>query len=111
MLAFLQELSDKELLFILTSRYNAMILGCEKNGNNIEIITRAQGNVQDKIGRTPESGIIGMIDPMNKTIGLRLYDGLFKVIPLSKDMCSPPEKELRAFNLRSVCFVYCLFIR
>lgn len=77
-----------------------MILGCERDGDNIEVITRAQGNVQDKIGRTPESGIIGMVDPMNKTIGLRLYDGLFKVIPLSKDIYHPPEKEVRAFNLR-----------
>lgn len=77
-----------------------MILGCERDGNSIEIITRAQGNVQDKIGRTPESGIIGMIDPLNKTIGLRLYDGLFKVIPLTKEMCHQTDKEMRAFNLR-----------
>lgn len=77
-----------------------MILECEKDGDDVELVTKAQGNVQDKIGRTPESGIIGMIDPMNKTIGLRLYDGLFKVIPLTNDIYKQPEKELRAFNLR-----------
>lgn len=83
----------------MTSRYNAMILECEKDGDDIEIITLAHGNVQDKIGRTPENGILGMIDPTNRTIGLRLYDGLFKVIPLEREY-SDQYKEMRAFNLR-----------
>ena len=34
------------MLFILTSRYNAMILECKQDGNSLEIITRAHGNVQ-----------------------------------------------------------------
>jgi len=37
---------EKDLLFILTSRYNAMILECQLDGENVEIITRAYGNVQ-----------------------------------------------------------------
>lgn len=37
---------SKDLLFLLTSRYNAMILECEQEGESIEIITRAHGNVQ-----------------------------------------------------------------
>ncbi|KAF6018031.1 DDB1 [Bugula neritina] len=97
---FKTEDSEKELLFLLTNRYNAMILECVKDGNDLEIVTKAHGNVMDKIGRTPESGIIGMIDPMGKTIGLRLYDGLFKVVPLTKELYHQPEKEVRAFNLR-----------
>ena len=36
----------KDLLFLLTARYSAMILECEQDGENIEIITRAHGNVQ-----------------------------------------------------------------
>jgi len=31
---------------MLTSRYNAMILECQLDGENVEIITRAYGNVQ-----------------------------------------------------------------
>lgn len=34
---------------------------------------------QDPVGRPPETGIIGIIDPTCKLIGLRLYEGLFKV--------------------------------
>jgi len=43
---------------------------------------------------------MGMIDPANKTIGLRLYDGLFKVIPLEREYDEQSSKEMRAFNLR-----------
>lgn len=57
--------------------------------------------LQDKIGRASETGIIGIIDPLCRVIGLRLYDGLFKVIPLERD-----NKELKAFNIRYVfCFI------
>jgi DNA damage-binding protein 1 len=50
---------------------------------------------QDRIGRPSETGIIGIVDPTSKVIGLRLYDGLFKIIPLS-----PDNRELKAFNIR-----------
>ena len=33
-------------IFLLTARYNAMILECEQDGDNLQIITRAHGNVQ-----------------------------------------------------------------
>ncbi|KAK2508545.1 hypothetical protein MC885_016074, partial [Smutsia gigantea] len=74
---------------------------------------------KDRIGRPSETGIIGIIDPECRMIGLRLYDGLFKVIPLDRD-----NKELKAFNIRleelhvidvkflygcqapTICFVY-----
>ena len=36
-----------------------------------------------------------MIDPESRVIGLRLYDSLFKVIPLDRD-----QAELKAFNIR-----------
>ncbi|XP_052801738.1 DNA damage-binding protein 1-like [Mya arenaria] len=85
----------KDLMFVLTTKYNAMILECQQEGDNLEIITRAHGTVQDRIGRPSETGIIGIIDPLCRVIGLRLYDGLFKVIPLDRE-----NKELKAFNVR-----------
>ncbi|KAM9409279.1 DNA damage-binding protein 1 [Pholidichthys leucotaenia] len=86
---------NKDLLFILTSKYNACILEYKQNGESIDIITRAHGNVQDRIGRPSETGIIAIVDPECRMIGLRLYDGLFKVIPLDRD-----NRELKAFNIR-----------
>ncbi|XP_056134437.1 DNA damage-binding protein 1 [Lampris incognitus] len=110
---------SKDLLFILTTKYNACILEYKQNGESIDIITRAHGNVQDRIGRPSETGIIGIVDPECRMIGLRLYDGLFKVIPLDRE-----NRELKAFNIRleelqvidvhflygcqapTVCFIY-----
>ena len=37
---------SKDHMFVLTSKYNAMILECQQDGETIEIITRAHGNVQ-----------------------------------------------------------------
>uniref|UniRef100_A0AAQ4PI40 DNA damage-binding protein 1 n=1 Tax=Gasterosteus aculeatus aculeatus TaxID=481459 RepID=A0AAQ4PI40_GASAC len=42
---------SKDLLFILTSKYNACILEYKQTGESIDIITRAHGNVQDPQGR------------------------------------------------------------
>ncbi|CAH0552007.1 unnamed protein product [Brassicogethes aeneus] len=85
----------KDLLFIVTMRYNAMILECINDGENIEIITKAHGNVADRIGKPSDTGILAVIDPKARVIGLRLYDGLFKIIPLDKD-----NSELKASNIK-----------
>lgn len=85
----------KDLLFLLTTRYNAMILECTGDGEEIEIITKAHGNVADRIGKPSETGIKAVIDPKARVIGLRLYDGLFKIIPLDKD-----NPELKASSIR-----------
>ncbi|XP_071453607.1 DNA damage-binding protein 1 [Hetaerina americana] len=86
----------KDLLFIVTSRYNAMILECVGgDGEELEILTRAHGNVADRIGKPSETGILAVIDPEARVIGLRLYDGLFKIIPLDRHNC-----ELKASSIR-----------
>ncbi|XP_038260543.1 LOW QUALITY PROTEIN: DNA damage-binding protein 1 [Dermochelys coriacea] len=115
---------SKDLLSFLTAKLQSCILEYKQSGESIDIITRAHGNVavsslQDRIGRPSETGIIGIIEPELSDFGLRLYDGLFKVIPLDRD-----NKELKAFNIRleelqvidvkflygcqapTICFVY-----
>lgn len=72
----------QDRLFILTFRNNVCILECRKDGENIEIITKAHGDVTDNVSRPSETGSIAIIDPDCRMIGLRIYDGLFKVIPL-----------------------------
>lgn len=72
-----------------------MILECISDGDNLDIITKAHGNVADRIGKPSETGILAVIDPKARVIGLRLYDGLFKIIPLDKD-----NYELKASNFR-----------
>lgn len=70
----------KDLLFLLTERYRFCVL--EFNEAKRELITRAHGDVADKVGRPCEAGQIGIIDPDCRLIGLHLYDGHFKIIPI-----------------------------
>lgn len=44
------------MLFILTAKYNACILEYKQNGDNIDIITRAHGNVQVSEAAVPGTG-------------------------------------------------------
>jgi len=72
-----------------------MILECQGEGDHLDIITVAHGNVGDRIGKPSETGIVGIIDPDCRVIGLKLYEGQLKIIPLEKD-----NSELRAYNIR-----------
>ena len=56
-----------------------MILEVEGEGASFDIVTRAYGDVRDKIGKKSETGTLAVIDPESRVIGLRLYDSLFKV--------------------------------
>lgn len=85
----------KDLLFLLTEKYNACVLEYQEKGNECDIVTKASGMLSDPTGRPPETGIIGIIDPSCKLIGLRLYEGVFKFLPYD-----PNSKELRPFNVR-----------
>lgn len=80
---------------MVTIRYNAMILECINDNDNLEIVTKAHGNIADRIGKPSDTGILAVIDPKARVIGLRLYDGLFKIIPLEKE-----NNELKATNIR-----------
>ncbi|KAI3800731.1 hypothetical protein L1987_28825 [Smallanthus sonchifolius] len=83
----------QDLLFIATERYKFCVLQWDADAH--EVITRAMGDVSDRIGRPTDNGQIGIIDPDCRLIGLHLYDGLFKVIPFDN------KGQLKeAFNIR-----------
>ncbi|CAH9076420.1 unnamed protein product [Cuscuta epithymum] len=83
----------QDLLFIATERYKFCVL--QWDAETSELITRAMGDVSDRIGRPTDNGQIGIIDPDCRLIGLHLYDGLFKVIPFDN------KGQLKeAFNIR-----------
>nr|CAB3236585.1 DNA damage-binding protein 1 [Phallusia mammillata] len=93
---FRPEGEKKDLLFILTEPYHGSILSYKtKDDGNCEIVTKASGDLCDPVGRPPETGVIGIIDPTSKLIGLRLYEGVFKFLPYD-----PSSEELRPFNVR-----------
>ncbi|CAI9783475.1 unnamed protein product [Fraxinus pennsylvanica] len=83
----------QDLLFIATERYKFCVL--QWDAEAAEVITRAMGDVSDRIGRPTDNGQIGIIDPDCRLIGLHLYDGLFKVVPFDN------KGQLKeAFNIR-----------
>eukprot|EP01018_Ginkgo_biloba_P031082 Gb_27300 [translate_table: standard] len=83
----------QDFLFISTERYKFCVLQWDVEA--AELITRAMGDVSDRIGRPTDNGQIGIIDPDCRLIGLHLYDGLFKVIPFDN------KGQLKeAFNIR-----------
>ncbi|KAK1280307.1 DNA damage-binding protein 1 [Acorus gramineus] len=83
----------QDFLFIATERYKFCVLQWDVETS--ELVTRAMGDVSDRIGRPTDNGQIGIIDPDCRLIGLHLYDGLFKVIPFDN------KGQLKeAFNIR-----------
>eukprot|EP00898_Chlorokybus_atmophyticus_P002114 jgi/Chlat1/2903/Chrsp2S04662 len=84
---------SQDVLFLCTERYKVCLLTYDSATG--ELVTRASGDVPDRLGRPTDNGQIGIIDPECRIIGLHLYDGLFKVIPIG------PKGQLReAFNIR-----------
>eukprot|EP01134_Creolimax_fragrantissima_P006011 CFRG6011T1 len=79
---FRPEHEKKDLLLIVTESYQFCVLSY--NEQTCEINTRAAGEAKDRVGRAAESGMIGMIDPLCQMIGLRIYNGVYKVIPVNK---------------------------
>jgi DNA damage-binding protein 1 len=68
---------DQDLIFILTEKKHFCILGYDAATK--KLVTRASGNVKDRVGRDIESGQRAFIDPDNRVIGMLLYEGLLKV--------------------------------
>lgn len=90
--------TNKDLLFMLTSKYHVAILEAIEGSqpDTIDIITRRSGNIADPASRPADTGNIIIIDPSCRMIGMRLYEGLFKVIPIERSKSG----ELEAFNIR-----------
>lgn len=90
--------ATKDLLFFLTSKHNVAILECIEGDqpDTYEIITRKSGNIADPASVPAEVRNIVIIDPQCRMIGLRLYCGLFKVLPLAKIKSG----DLETFNIR-----------
>ncbi|CAK9232974.1 unnamed protein product [Sphagnum jensenii] len=84
---------SQDLLFLSFERYKFCVL--QWDAETSSLVTRAMGDVSDKIGRPTDNGQIGIVDPDCRLIGLHLYDGLFKVIPIDS------KGQLKeAFNIR-----------
>ena len=55
------------------------MLPCKGDVMAGELVTRANGDISDRVGRPCSNGQIGIVDPSCRVIGLHLYDGILKV--------------------------------
>ena len=84
---------SQSMLFIMTERYKFCVLEYTPEG---KLVTVANGDVEDTIGRPAECGHICVIDDDATMIGLHMYDGHFKIIPVDEDGGISEQ----AFNVR-----------
>jgi DNA damage-binding protein 1 len=69
-----------DLLFLLTERCKFALLQYDAAAG--ELVTRANGDASEKVGKQCESGQLAAVDPECRAICLHLYDGQLKVIPV-----------------------------
>ena len=88
---------DLDVVFVLTRRYHVFII--QYKPATKELVTRTYGDIEDSTGKPTDIGAIGIVDPECKLIGLRLYEGLLKIVPLDS-VKQKEAKELKSFNIR-----------
>ncbi|CAK4097320.1 unnamed protein product [Aphanomyces euteiches] len=109
--------SSVDLLFLCTQRYQFCILGYDPATKTV--VTKAHGNIRDSIGRMSEVVTGGNIDPEGRLLGMNLYEGYFKVIPMDgsgklSDMFNIRLDELRVIDVKflygcakpTICVLY-----
>ncbi|CAI5722603.1 unnamed protein product [Hyaloperonospora brassicae] len=108
----------QDWLFIVTQRFQFCVLAYD--AVNQQIVTKAHGSIRDSIGRSSEIVTSGNIDPEGRLIGMNLYEGYFKVIPIDsgkgilKDTFNIRLDELRVIDIKflhgynkpTICVLY-----
>ncbi|KAJ0398425.1 hypothetical protein ATCC90586_003567 [Pythium insidiosum] len=85
-------------IFIVTQRFQFCVLAYDSAAR--QIVTKAHGHVRDAIGRCSELVTAGNIDPEGRLIGMNLYEGYFKVIPIDQTKSNHGAALKEAFNIR-----------
>lgn len=71
---------DTDVLFVSTEAYHSFVLAFDTAQQ--KLVTRAKYNDVGRIGRPTETGQKTFIDPENRMIGLHLFEGIIKIIPM-----------------------------
>lgn len=72
--------SGRSDLFVLTERDRFFVLGYDERGKRF--VTKAEGDATDRVGRPVQSGTKCAIDPKGRVVGLHIYDGMVKMLPI-----------------------------
>ncbi|GMF12407.1 unnamed protein product [Phytophthora lilii] len=108
----------QDWLFVVTQRFQFCVLAFDATTR--QVLTKAHGSIRDAIGRSSEIVTSGNIDPEGRLIGMNLYEGYFKVIPIDssrgvlKDTFNIRLDELRVIDIKflhgyskpTICVLY-----
>ncbi|KAL1918136.1 uncharacterized protein VTP21DRAFT_3402 [Calcarisporiella thermophila] len=86
-----------DLLFLFTESLKFCILSYSPESG--QIVTEANGDARDRTGKPSEYGPISLVDPSSRMIGLHLYQGVFKVIPIETAASGKMPAHLAASRL------------
>ncbi|TDH74292.1 uncharacterized protein CCR75_001185 [Bremia lactucae] len=109
---------SQDWLFIVTQRFQFCVVSYDATTQ--QVVTKAHGSIRDAIGRSSEIVTSGNIDPEGRLIGMNLYEGYFKVIPIDttkgmlKDTFNIRLDELRVIDIKflygyvkpTICVLY-----
>ena len=70
-----------DLIFINTERFKFCVLAIDPERK--VFITKSHGDLSDRIGAIADFGQLVFVDPESRLIGLHLYRGMLKIIPIS----------------------------
>jgi DNA damage-binding protein 1 len=70
-----------DLIFISTERFKFCVLGIDPERK--VFVTKSHGDLSDRYGAVADFGQLLFIDPESRLIGLHLYRGMLKIIPVS----------------------------
>lgn len=88
---------EKDLLFILTQKCNAMILEISRDADcgEFKVITRAHGTIADYMVKPSENGVLCDINVKNRIIALRIHDGMLNILKVDFK-----NKDIKVYNIR-----------
>lgn len=72
--------NSTDSLFLVTEKFEYCVLRWDAEVS--DLVTVATGDVSSSCGRPAHAGQIGTVDPSSSFIGLQVYDGLFKIMPI-----------------------------
>ncbi|XP_025200519.1 DNA damage-binding protein 1-like [Melanaphis sacchari] len=96
--------TNKDLIFVVTSEYNAMILEFNKASDEIQIIIKGHCNVFED--NRVVTGFIATISPRSNVALLYLFKGIFKTIPLNQDKLKIHNILTSQTNIQGIGFLH-----
>mmetsp|Transcript_6838 Transcript_6838/g.17214 ORF Transcript_6838/g.17214 Transcript_6838/m.17214 type:complete len:1079 (-) Transcript_6838:121-3357(-) len=98
---------QQDVLFVLTEWRMFCLLSYDTERK--EIVTRSNGNLQDRVGRPAEISQVAIVDPTHRMIGLHFTESMFKVIHINEQgrLVEAVDIRLEEYQVLDIVFLHC----